>query len=127
MHLIDTRLVLGAAFNPGRLPPKAAKILQSRAVPLAFSLVTIWEVAITTSLGRADFSVDPGRLHHALHVQSFLELPKSAVYVDRVAVLPRIHRDRFDRLLVAQAMEEKLTLLTADAVLKGYGRFVKVY
>ena len=126
MHLIDTRLVLGPAFDPGRLPPKAAKILRSRAVPLAFSLVTIWEVAITTSLGRADFSVDPGRLHHALLGQSFVELPISAVCIARVALLPRIHRHPFDRLLVAQTMEEKLTLLTAPAVLKGYGRFVKV-
>jgi PIN domain nuclease of toxin-antitoxin system len=125
-HLIDAHLLLWAVFDPDRLPPKATKILQSRQVPQAFSLATSWAVASKTSLGRADFSLDPGRLHRALLAQGFVELPIAAAHVARVAALPWIHRDPFDRLLVAQAIEEKLTLLTADAVLKGYGRFVKV-
>lgn len=122
--LVDTQLLLWAAFEPRRLTPKAVKLLQSREAPLAFSLATIWEVAIKTSLGRPDFSVDPGLLHRALLAEGFIELPIRAPHLFRLATLPWVHRDPFDRLLVAQAMEDQLTLLTADATLKRYGRFV---
>jgi PIN domain nuclease of toxin-antitoxin system len=125
MFLLDTQLLLWAAFEPKRLSAKAAKALQSREVPLAFSLVTLWEVAIKTSLARADFAVDPALLHRALLNEGFVEIAIRAAHMQRVASLPWIHRDPFDRLLVAQAIEEGLTLLTADATLKRYGRFVK--
>ena len=108
-----------------RLSAKATRVLQSREVPLAFSLVTLWEVAIKTSLARADFAVDPALLHRALLNEGFVEIAIRAAHMQRVASLPWIHRDPFDRLLVAQAIEEGLTLLTADATLKRYGRFVK--
>jgi PIN domain nuclease of toxin-antitoxin system len=126
MLLLDTHLVLWAAFDPGRLSDKAARRLRSRRQPLAFSLASLWEVAIKTSLGRPDFSVDAKLLHRALLDEGFVELPLQAVHIARVARLPWVHRDPFDRMLVAQAMEERLTLLTAEATLAGYGRFVQV-
>ena len=126
MYLLDTHLVLWAAFDPERLSGKATKLLRSRETPLAFSLATLWQVAIKTSLGRADFSVDPGLLHRALLSEGFVEWPIKAPHLVRVATLPWVHRDPFDRLLVAQAMEDGLSLLTADATLKRYGRFVKL-
>ena len=126
MHLLDTHLVLWAAFEPERLSAKASKLLRSREAPLAFSLATLWEVAIKTSLGRPGFSVDPSKLHHALLAEGFIELPIQALHIARVASLPWVHRDPFDRLLVAQAIGERLTLLTADTTLKRYGRFVRV-
>jgi PIN domain nuclease of toxin-antitoxin system len=126
MLLLDTHLVLWAAFEPARLSAKAARMLASRDVPLAFSLATLWEIAIKTSLGRPDFAVDAALLHRALLAEGFVELAIRAPHVLRVATLPWVHRDPFDRLLVAQAMEDDLTLLTADATLKRYGRFVKV-
>ena len=126
MLLLDTHLVLWAAFEPTRLSAKAAKILASREVPLAFSLATLWEISIKTSLGRPDFAVDAALLRRALLAEGFVELAITAPHVLRVATLPWVHRDPFDRLLVAQAMEDGLTLLTADATLKRYGRFVRV-
>ena len=126
MLLLDTHLLLWAAFEPVRLSPEAVLILQSRETLLAFSLASIWEVAIKTSLGRAEFSVDPGLLQRALLAEGFVELPITAAHLVRVATLPWVHRDPFDRLLVAQAMADQLTLLTADATLKRYGRFVEV-
>ena len=126
MLLLDTHLVLWAAFDPDRLSANAAKRLRSRRVPLAFSLASLWEVAIKTSLGRPDFSVDPKILHRALLSEGFVELPIQAAHIVRVAGLPWLHRDPFDRLLIAQAMEERLTLLTSDITLAAYGRFVKV-
>lgn len=126
MFLLDTHLVLWAAFEPERLSAKAVKVLRSREPPLAFSLATLWEVAIKTSLGRSGFSVDPLKLHRALLAEGFIELPIQAPHIARVASLPWIHRDPFDRLLVAQAIVERMTLLTADTTLKSYGRFVRV-
>ncbi len=123
--LLDTHLLLWAAFEPARLSSKATKTLQSRDVPLAFSLASLWEVAIKTSLGRPDFSVNPGLLHRALLNEGLVEVPIRASHIARVATLPWVHRDPFDRLLVAQAAEEQFTLLTVDATLRRYGRFVR--
>jgi PIN domain nuclease of toxin-antitoxin system len=126
MLLLDTHLILWAAFEPERLSPKARRQLQSRALPLAFSHASLWEVAIKTSLARPGFAVDSRMLRQALVAEGFIELPVAPAHIARVAGLPWVHRDPFDRMLVAQAMEESLTLLTADPTLKGYGRFVKV-
>ncbi len=126
MLLVDTHLLLWAAFDPERLSPMATKLLRSRELALAFSLASLWEVAVKTSLGRPDFAVDPGLLHRSMLAEGFVELPITAAHLVRVAALPWVHRDPFDRLLVAQAMQEGLTLLTMDATLKRYGRFVKL-
>lgn len=126
MYLVDTHLVLWCAFEPSRLSKKASTLLSSREAGLSFSLATVWEVAIKTSLGKPGFSIDPLQLHRALVVEGFTALGIEARHLARVASLPWVHRDPFDRLLVAQAMEEQLTLLTADKALKGYGRFVRV-
>jgi PIN domain nuclease of toxin-antitoxin system len=126
MLLLDTHLILWAAFEPGRLSVKASRQLRSRDVPLAFSHASLWEVAIKTSLAKPGFAVDSKLLHQALTAEGFIELPISVTHIARVAGLPWVHRDPFDRMLVAQAMEDGLTLLTADTTLKGYGRFVKV-
>jgi len=124
--LLDTHLILWAAFEPDRLSAKAAKQLRSRETPLAFSLASLWEVAIKSSLGRSDFVVDCQVLHQALLAQGFIELPIQAAHISRVSTLPWVHRDPFDRLLVAQAMVGGLSLLTVDSTLKGYGRFVRL-
>lgn len=125
MLLLDTRLVLWAAFEPERLSAKAKRLLRPRETSLAFSVATLWEVAIKSSLGREDFSVDTRLLQQALLGEGWTEVPILAEHIARVAHLPWVHRDPFDRLLVAQALEDGLTLLTADAALKPYGRFVK--
>jgi PIN domain nuclease of toxin-antitoxin system len=125
-RLLDTHLVLLAAFEPNRLSAAAKKLLQNRAEPLLFSQATLWEVAIKSSLSRPDFSVDVGGLREGLLNAGFQELPIQAAHLCRVATLPWLHRDPFDRLLVAQAMIEDVQLLTADPALKGYGRFVRV-
>lgn len=125
MYLLDTHLVLWAAFEPRRLSRRVTQLLRRRDTQVAFSLATIWEVAIKTSLGRPGFEVDPSRLHAGLLAEGFSELPIRPQHLFRVAALPWVHRDPFDRLLVAQAIEEQLVLLTADATLRGYGHFVR--
>ncbi len=125
MLLLDTRLVLWFAFEPDRLSGKARKLLQARDNPLAFSVASLWEIAIKSSLGRPDFKVDTARLRNGLLAEGLAEWRIEAEHVARVASLPWVHRDPFDRLLVAQAQAERATLLTVDRVLAGYGRFVR--
>lgn len=122
--LVDTHLLLWWASMPEQLPMVARIQLESSDQPLLFSVVSLWEVAIKSSLGRGDFQVNPDALRMGLLQEGFRELPIQVKHVLAVQHLPWIHRDPFDRLLVAQAAQERLSLLTADRTLLGYGETV---
>ena len=124
--LLDTQMLLWAAFQPERLSAKAVKLISARDTPMFFSWVSLWEVAIKASLGRADFTVDVHKLLDGLLAHDFLLLPFKVEHLVRLAGLPWLHRDPFDHLLVAQALAEKLPLLTSDSRLAAYGRSVRV-
>jgi PIN domain nuclease of toxin-antitoxin system len=124
MWLADAHLLVWATYGAARLSARAAKIMRSRDEAVFFSLASLWKVAIKTSLGRPDFVVDLNQLHEALRDEGFSELPITPQHIARVARLPRLHRDPFDRMLLAQALEQGLTLLTTDKALKAYGRVV---
>ena len=123
--LVDTHLLLWWASMPEQLPAAAKTQLESYERPLVFSVVSLWEVAIKTSLARSDFQVNPLALRMGLLQEGFRELPIQVEHVLAVQHLPWIHRDPFDRLLVAQAAQERLGLLTADRTLVGYGETVR--
>ncbi len=123
--LLDTHILVWAAYDPTRLSPRATRLIEARSSPLVFSLASLWEAAIKSSLGRNDFAVDVKELHRALLSEGFVELAIAPAHIARVSLLPWLHRDPFDRMLVAQAAVEGLTLLTADKTLKAYGRFVR--
>ena len=124
--LIDTHLLLWAAGSPERLPVAAAEMIEDEGNALVFSAASLWEVAIKAGLGRADFTVDAGVLRRGLVENGYEELAISGAHACRVASLPPVHRDPFDRMLVAQAMVEGVELLTADRALAGYGGPVRV-
>ena len=123
--LVDTLLLLWWATLPEQHPAAARIPLQSAEPPPLFSVMSLWEVAIKASLGRGDFKVNPLALRMGLLKDGFRELPIQVNHVLAVQHLPWIHRDSFDRLLVAQASEEQLSLLTADRTLLGYGDGVR--
>ncbi|MCP9933483.1 type II toxin-antitoxin system VapC family toxin [Cyanobium sp. Candia 9D4] len=131
--LLDTQLLLWWAIEPRRLPAGTASLLADPAQPLVFSVVSLWEVAIKSSQGRADFSVEATALRLGLLGQGFRELPVRAEHALAVQHLPWIHRDPyrcaedfvFDRLLVVQAQLEGLRLLSADRTLVAYGEHVQ--
>jgi PIN domain nuclease of toxin-antitoxin system len=123
--LVDTHLLLWLASMPEQLPAAAKTQLESYERPLAFSVVSLWEVAIKASLGRGDLQVNPHALRMGLLQEGFRELPIQVEHVLAVQHLPWIHCDPFDRLLVAQAAQERLGLLTADRTLVGYGETVR--
>lgn len=91
-----------------------------------FSAASIWEIAIKGALRRKDFQADCRRVVEALISHGFVELPITAAHAARVAELPGVHRDPFDRMLIAQSVAEPMTLLTIDALLGRYGSIVKV-
>jgi PIN domain nuclease of toxin-antitoxin system len=89
------------------------------------SAASIWEIAIKARLGK--LQADPGELAEVVEPSGFLHLPVTATHAAGVARLPPFHADPFDRLLVAQALEEPLRLLTVDARLADYGSMVLLH
>jgi PIN domain nuclease of toxin-antitoxin system len=124
--LVDTHLILWAAAKSRRLSKEARRLLEDPANEVFYSAASLWEIAIKTALRRSDFRVDLALLRPALAAMDFVELPVSGIHAERLASLPPIHRDPFDRMLVAQSLSEPLVLLTNDAALAAYGEGVKV-
>lgn len=124
--LLDTHLLLWAAGMPERLPVEAARLIEDEANTLLFSAASLWEIAIKSGLGRDDFRVDARLLRRGLLDNGYEELPILSAHAVMVDTLPEIHKDPFDRMLVAQAQYEGITLLTSDAVVARYPGPVKV-
>lgn len=118
--LIDTHLLLWAAQGVEHLPMDARTVMGEPENELFFSVASLWEIVIKCGLGRQDFKVDPRVLRRSLLDNGYCELPILSEHAVAVASLPPIHRDPFDRLLVAQAIVEGITLLTADIQVAKY-------
>jgi PIN domain nuclease of toxin-antitoxin system len=124
--LLDTHLLLWAAGKPTRLSATARKLIDAPANELLFSAASVWEVAIKRGLGRSDFQADPRLLRRGLLDNGYIELPILSDHVVAIENLPPIHKDPFDRLLVAQATVEGIMLLTADSVVAQYPGSVRM-
>ena len=112
--LLDTHLLLWAVGDPRRLSSKAQNLLGDPATELMFSTASIWEVVIKSALGRDDFRVNPQQLRNGLIQNDYSELEIRSEHALAVGSLPPIHKDPFDRILIAQAQVESVTLLTTD-------------
>jgi PIN domain nuclease of toxin-antitoxin system len=118
--LLDTHLLLWSAGQPDRLSAAARSLLEVPANDLVFSVASLWEITIKRGLGRADFRVEPRVLRRGLRDHGYTELAITADHALAVDLLPPIHKDPFDRLLLAQAVMEGITLLTADPLVARY-------
>lgn len=118
--LLDTHLLLWAAGEPERLSAEARTLLDNPQNELLFSAASLWEVSIKRGLGREDFRVDPRLLRRGLLDNGYGELPIMSDHVVALDSLPDIHKDPFDRVLVAQAIVEGITLLTTDSLVAQY-------
>ena len=118
--LLDTHLLLWAAGEPKRLPKNIRTLLEDMDNELLFSVASLWEVAIKSGLGRKDFRVEARLLRRGLLDNGYSELPIVSDHVVAIESLPPIHKDPFDRILVAQAAVEGITLLTNDPVVAQY-------
>jgi PIN domain nuclease of toxin-antitoxin system len=118
--LLDTHLLLWAAGEPRRLSKQARTLIGNPDNELLFSSASLWEVAIKRGLGREDFKVDARLLRRGLLDNGYNELPIVSDHVVATESLPPIHKDPFDRVLVAQATVEGVTLLTIDPLVSQY-------
>jgi PIN domain nuclease of toxin-antitoxin system len=118
--LLDTHVLLWAAGSPEQLPPEARALLEDPDNELVFSAASLWEITIKRSLGRPDFQVDARVLRRGLLDNGYLELSITSEHAVFIDSLPSIHKDPFDRILIAQATVEGITLLTADALVAQY-------
>jgi len=123
--LLDTHLLLWAASAPERLSAKARSLLLATDSRLIFSAASLWEISIKRTLGRADFNVDPRRFWRMLLVNGYTELAVNSEHAIAVNDLPPLHKDPFDRILVAQARVEGIVLLTVDKAVAKYGEGVR--
>jgi PIN domain nuclease of toxin-antitoxin system len=118
--LLDTHILLWAAGQPGKIPQSARSLLTAPENSLFFSAASIWEIVIKLELGREDFHVDPYRLRKMLVVHGYAELAITAEHALRINTLPALHKDPFDRILLAQARAEGMLLMTADSAVVQY-------
>lgn len=118
--LLDTHLLLWAASEPKRLSAEGRFLIDDLDNQLFFSAASLWEVAIKRGLGRSDFKLDARLLRRGLLDNGYGELPILSEHVVATEGLPPIHKDPFDRVLVAQASVEGITLLTVDAQVAQY-------
>ncbi|MDK1389108.1 type II toxin-antitoxin system VapC family toxin [Sinorhizobium sp. 8-89] len=118
--LLDTHILLWVAGTPDRLPQEARALIESRENILFFSAASLWEIAIKRGLGRPDFEADPRLLRRGLLDNGYEELSVSSAHAVEIDQLPLIHKDPFDRILIAQSIVEGVTLLTADEIVGKY-------
>lgn len=124
--LLDTHVLLWAAGQPDRLPVTAKRMIANGRNSVHFSVISLWEIAIKRTLGRRDFQVDARQLRRELLEHGYSELPLTGPHAVAIDRLPDLHKDPFDRMLIAQAETEGFVLLTADRELEGYGGPVRL-
>jgi PIN domain nuclease of toxin-antitoxin system len=121
--LLDTHVLIWWLENSAKLP-KQARTLIKQTADVYVSSASIWELII--KIGAGKLKMDMGLVLTEISRHQFKELPISFAHASQVLRLPALHRDPFDRMLVAQAISEPLTFLTADHLLAGYSHQVYV-
>jgi PIN domain nuclease of toxin-antitoxin system len=115
--LLDTQVLLWCLSDPKRLAPKARRRIESSGQIVLVSVVSAWEIEIKRALGKLEAPTD---LEVQLAEKRFTELALRLPHVAELSSLPNLHRDPFDRMLIAQARVEQLTLVTADEQIQSY-------
>lgn len=124
--LLDTHILLWSLGETRRLTTETRDMLTDPANELLFSAASIWEISIKRTLGRSDFLWDARVVRRALRDGQYREIPISSEHAAMVAELPPLHKDPFDRMLIAQSLVEGALLLTADERLARYAAPVRV-
>lgn len=120
-YLLDTHIVIWLIYQPEKITHEIERILLDRRVPVYFSVVNLWEVAIKARLGKFDIEgINTNELYQTLKRDLYSELPVLSKHCVVLENLPLTHTDPFDRLLISQAMAENLTLITYDGKILQY-------
>jgi len=119
-YLLDTHIVLWIFNEPRKLPPTTRNILENPANNLTVGILSAWEIAIKLSIGKVKFPGGVSAFIQTIQRSGLELLTIMPSHVEMVEKLPFIHRDPFDRLLVATALCEKMTIITADENIHQY-------
>ena len=118
--LLDTHILLWCLQGSRKLPTKVVDIVQS-AEEVYASVASLWEIAIKLSLGKLEMEIDFAELDKAIVGSGYEHLPVEAAHTVQLVELPHLHRDPFDRMLIAQSIVEPLRLITSDPQVARYG------
>ena len=118
--LLDTQMIIWAAFWPELLPTQSLHLIADDDNEIYFSPASLWEVAIKNAQNRPDFRVEAKVLRTQLLERDYREIAITGLHTTAVNDLPMLHKDPFDRLLLAQAKIEGIILITSDATLSKY-------
>jgi PIN domain nuclease of toxin-antitoxin system len=118
--LLDTHILLWAAGQPEKLSAEACALLNDPANELLFSAASMWEIVIKQGLGREDFQVAASQVRRGLVDNGYHELSITSDHALAIEALPPLHKDPFDRILIAQSKVEGILLLTSDSLLSQY-------
>lgn len=124
--LVDTHVLLWAQLEPNRLSPLHKDALAARGNEFFFSAASIWEIAIKSQLKRSHFNADASQILTLSLESGMRDLPVTAPLAARVGALPMHHADPFDRVLIAQAIDASLAILTVDSQIHRYRDLVRV-
>jgi len=116
--LLDSNAFIWAYARPAELSPAAQRALNDAANDRLVSIASLWEIAIKVSLLKLEFTED---FEQAVDDIAATSLPITLEHAARVRSLPFHHRDPFDRMMIAQALEENLTIVTRDRSFRAYG------
>ena len=119
--LLDTHLLLWAAAHDDMMSAEADRLVKAPGNSLWFSVASLWEVGIKRALDRPDFRAEASALRAGLLSNGYREIAIEGRHVLAVATLPAVHRDPFDRILIAQARIEGLAFVTVERTLAAYG------
>ncbi|MDO5773577.1 type II toxin-antitoxin system VapC family toxin [uncultured Treponema sp.] len=118
MYLLDTHAIIWYVTGNNELSPIARNIMETKRC--FFSYVSLWEIAIKQAKGTLQFDIDIPRLKSVLENEEFVYLPTTEYDAERIKTLPDIHKDPFDRLLIAQSIENGLIIVTTDSKIPLY-------
>ena len=118
MDLLDTHAILWHVSGSNELSQTAKNIMETKRC--FFSFASLWEIAIKQAKGTLQFNIDIPKLKNVLEDEEFIYLPPTEFDAEAIKTLPDIHKDPFDRLLIAQAIENNLTIVTTDSKIPQY-------
>ena len=118
-YLLDTNIIVYLLCAPQELSPEARRVAENERF-LFVSIASLWEIAIKQSLGKLAIPLGITEIEDVCRERSIYILPINSTAIEHIKALPDIHRDPFDRLLVAQALDEKLAIVTSDKKIAQY-------
>ncbi len=120
MYLLDTNALLYFLYDSEKLSQKASDIIYHNDAKICVSIVSMWEIAIKSSIGKLQIKSSISKIADTCEKEQFEILPIKPFHLDEIGRLPAIHGDPFDRLIISQAISENLVIVTRDETIPLY-------